>query len=81
MAWLLLFVAPLRGPPVNRYDVLDRNVVEHEDGSEFCQWIVWDWDHEAGVHRCQGWWRDEDSLHKRNERGSRAGGAGGAGDG
>ena len=31
MAWLLLFVAPLREPPVNRYDVLDRNVVEHED--------------------------------------------------
>ena len=55
MAWLLLFVPPLREAPVNRYDVLDRNVVEHEDGSEFCQWIVWDWDHEAGVHRCQGW--------------------------
>ena len=29
MAWLLLFVAPLREPPVNRYDVLERNVVEH----------------------------------------------------
>ena len=31
MAWLLLFVPPLREPPVNRYDVLERNVVEHDD--------------------------------------------------
>ena len=31
MAWLLLFVPPLREAPVNRYDVLERNVVEHED--------------------------------------------------
>ena len=46
MAWLLLFVPPLREAPINRYDVLERNVVVGEDSSEFCQWIVWDWDHE-----------------------------------
>ena len=71
MAWLLLFVAPLRDPPVNRYDVLERNVVEHEDGSEFCQFVVWDWDHEAGVHRCQGWWRDSGERVQRTADGWR----------
>lgn len=71
MAWLLLFVAPLRDQPVNRYDVLERNVVEHEDGSEFAQFVVWDWDSEAGVHRCQGWWRDSGERVQRTAEGWR----------
>ena len=70
MAWLLLFVPPLREPPVNRYDVLERNVVVSEE-SEFAQWIVWDWDSEAGVHRCQGWWRDGGERVQRTADGWR----------
>jgi hypothetical protein len=70
MAWLLLFVPPLRETPVNRYDVLERNVVVGEE-SEFCQFVVWDWDHEAGVHRCQGWWRDSGERVQRTVDGWR----------
>ena len=71
MAWLLFFVAPLREPPVNRYDVLERNVVVSDEKSEFCQWIAWDWDGEAGVHRCQGWWRDSGERAQRTADGWR----------
>ncbi len=54
VAALLVFVSLLA--PINRCDVLERNVVVAEDGGEVLrQWIVWDWDHTEGVHRCQ-WW-------------------------
>ncbi len=46
----------LSTPHVTNYDVLERNVVLNEDGGVVReQYICWDWDHDAGVHRAQ-WW-------------------------
>ena len=51
---LLLFVGRVEG--VNRFDVLEHNVVINEDGRETLrQWVTWDWASLDGVHRCQ-WW-------------------------
>lgn len=62
-----LFLPPLAEPPTNRYDVLERNVC----GESFCQWIVWDWDHQDGEHRCQGWFRDKGERVERTADGWR----------
>lgn len=71
MIWLLLFAPLLRERAVNRYDVLERNVVIRESGEEFRQWITWDWDAEAGAHRCQWWASDRGEQVRRTRDGWR----------
>jgi hypothetical protein len=62
----------LSTPHVTNYDVLERNVVLNEDGGVVReQYICWDWDHDAGVHRCQGWWRDSGERVQRTADGWR----------
>lgn len=68
---VLLFVGRT-SERVNRYDVLERNVVVSEDGRETLrQWIVWDFDHGDGVHRCQWWAPDRGEEVQRTADGWR----------
>ena len=67
---LLLFVGRIER--LNRYDVLERNTVVSEDGRETLkQWIVWDFDHGDGVHRCQWWAPDRGEEVRRTQDGWR----------
>ncbi len=67
---ILLFVTSIE--PVNRYDVLERNVVVSEDGRETLrQFVAWDWDHCDGVHRCQWWAMDRGEEVRRTADGWR----------
>ena len=68
---VLLFVGRT-SERVNRYDVLERNVVVSEDGRETLrQWIVWDFDHGDGVHRCQWWAPDRgEEVQRTADRGA-----------
>ena len=67
---LLLFVG--RVERVNRYDVLERNVVVNEDGRETLrQWVVWDWASIDGAHRCQWWAMDRGEEVRRTADGWR----------
>lgn len=68
---VLLFVgySPER---LNRYDVLERNVVVNEEGRETLrQWIVWDWASIDGAHRCQWWAMDRGEEVRRTADGWR----------
>ena len=67
---LLLFVG--RVERVNRYDVIERNVVVAEDGRETLrQWVAWDWASLDGMHRCQWWALDRGETIERTADGWR----------
>lgn len=71
---LLVAVLLLIGRPerIVRFDVLERNTVVSEDGRETLrQLIAWDWDHSAGVHRCQWWSMDRGEEVRRTADGWR----------
>ena len=70
VAFAMFFVG--RVERVNRYDVLERNVVVNEDGRETLrQWVVWDWASIDGAHRCQWWAMDRGEEVRRTADGWR----------